>query len=138
MLEEIQMFVFWRILRLTKLIFLKKVITVLVDNGQAVCGPHGRSAFLKRSNSKSILDLFAAEKRSQQTYFSWKDLKPIPNRFRTCKSADLFVFGKMLIQLQLDFGLVNYRKSSRVVHKLYKYSLKFSKTNTNFDRGIRG
>jgi hypothetical protein len=39
-------------------------------------------------------------------------------------------FGKILIQLQLDFGLVSYMKSSRVVPKLYKYSPKSSKTDT--------
>jgi hypothetical protein len=51
--------------------------------------------------------LFAAEQGSRQTCFE-----------------------KILNQLQLDFGLVGYTKSFRVVPKLYKYYPKSSKTGT--------
>jgi hypothetical protein len=73
-------------------------MTVLIGKGQAVCGQRGRpvfgkiqlqinfgfvccrmvksaDSFLKRSNSKSILDLFAA--KSVDLYF-WKDHNLIP------------------------------------------------------------
>jgi hypothetical protein len=46
------------------------------------------------------------------------------------RTGNLDEFGKILIQLQLDFGLVGCIKSSRVVLILYKYSPKSSTTDT--------
>jgi len=36
MLGKIQMFILWKILRIVKILFLKKVMAVFVDKGQAV------------------------------------------------------------------------------------------------------
>jgi hypothetical protein len=56
------MSIFW----IVKIIFLEKVMAVLVDKVQAMRGQHGKPV-LERSNTKSILDLFAAE--SVDLYF---------------------------------------------------------------------
>jgi hypothetical protein len=42
-----QMSIFWKILRLIKIIFLEKVMAVLVDKCQALRGQHGKPLFLK-------------------------------------------------------------------------------------------
>jgi hypothetical protein len=46
------------------------------------------------------------------------------------RTENLGEFGKIWIQLQLNFGLVGCVKSFRIVYKLYKYSLKSSKIDT--------